>query len=423
MDTDEGYDPAVWSQMANELGLQSLIIPEEYGGQGFTFVELTVVLEEMGRALLCAVLLAPACSPPPRCCTPATTPPRRSTSPASPPARRSPRSPSPSRTASGTRAASRPPPPRTATATSSTARRCSCSTVRPTWSSSRPRPTPGVAVRRRPDASGLTRTNLATMDQTRKQAKIELAGAPPRSSAPTAPAGTTSSGCSTSPRWRWPPSRSAAPRRCSRWPCSTPRTACSSAARSARSRPSSTSAPTCCSRSSRPSRPPTTPPGAPPSSTTSCPRSPASPRPTAPRRTSTPPPRTSRSTAASASPGSTRPPLLQAGQERRAALRRSHVPPRAARAAHRHCPTPDQSGRLREGAATVPARWGRGVRSRRGVGALMAIAGLRGSGGVRPRARDIPAIFDLDEAAPGGARRLPSRGHARPCGLRRRRRS
>ncbi|HLT17252.1 MAG TPA: acyl-CoA dehydrogenase family protein [Acidimicrobiales bacterium] len=54
MDTEEGYDPAVWSQMANELGLQSLIIPEEYGGQGFSFVELTVVLEEMGRALLCA---------------------------------------------------------------------------------------------------------------------------------------------------------------------------------------------------------------------------------------------------------------------------------------------------------------------------------------------------------------------------------
>jgi alkylation response protein AidB-like acyl-CoA dehydrogenase len=54
MDTDEGYDPTVWAQMANELGLQSLIIPEEFGGQGFTFVELTVVLEEMGRALLAA---------------------------------------------------------------------------------------------------------------------------------------------------------------------------------------------------------------------------------------------------------------------------------------------------------------------------------------------------------------------------------
>ena len=54
MDTDEGYDEKVWGQMANELGLQSMIIPEEFGGQGFSFVELTVVLEEMGRALLCA---------------------------------------------------------------------------------------------------------------------------------------------------------------------------------------------------------------------------------------------------------------------------------------------------------------------------------------------------------------------------------
>jgi alkylation response protein AidB-like acyl-CoA dehydrogenase len=54
MDTTDGYDPAVWAQMANELGLQSLHIPEEYGGQGFTFVELGIVLEEMGRVLLCA---------------------------------------------------------------------------------------------------------------------------------------------------------------------------------------------------------------------------------------------------------------------------------------------------------------------------------------------------------------------------------
>src|SRR5581483_10454539 len=52
METTEGYDPATWSQMANELGLQSLVIPEEFGGQGFGYVELTVVLEEMGRALL-----------------------------------------------------------------------------------------------------------------------------------------------------------------------------------------------------------------------------------------------------------------------------------------------------------------------------------------------------------------------------------
>ena len=54
METDKGYDDAVWSQMAEQLGLQSLVIPEEYGGQGYSFVELGVVLEEMGRALLCA---------------------------------------------------------------------------------------------------------------------------------------------------------------------------------------------------------------------------------------------------------------------------------------------------------------------------------------------------------------------------------
>jgi alkylation response protein AidB-like acyl-CoA dehydrogenase len=52
METTEGYDASVWSQMANELGLQSLAIPEEFGGQGFGFVELGIVLEEMGRALL-----------------------------------------------------------------------------------------------------------------------------------------------------------------------------------------------------------------------------------------------------------------------------------------------------------------------------------------------------------------------------------
>lgn len=54
METDAGYDSAVWSQMAEQMGLQGLIIPEEFGGQGFGFVEMGVVLEEMGRALLCA---------------------------------------------------------------------------------------------------------------------------------------------------------------------------------------------------------------------------------------------------------------------------------------------------------------------------------------------------------------------------------
>jgi alkylation response protein AidB-like acyl-CoA dehydrogenase len=54
MDTTEGYDAAIWKQMGQELGLQGLAIPEEFGGQGYSWVELGVVLEEMGRALLCA---------------------------------------------------------------------------------------------------------------------------------------------------------------------------------------------------------------------------------------------------------------------------------------------------------------------------------------------------------------------------------
>src|SRR5438876_7576319 len=61
METTEGYDPAVWKQMAQELGLQSLHIPEAHGGQGYTFIELGIVLEEMGRVLLCAPYFSTVC--------------------------------------------------------------------------------------------------------------------------------------------------------------------------------------------------------------------------------------------------------------------------------------------------------------------------------------------------------------------------
>ena len=54
METEGGVDAAVWSQMGDQMGLQGLAIPEEFGGSGFTFIELGIVLEEMGRALLCA---------------------------------------------------------------------------------------------------------------------------------------------------------------------------------------------------------------------------------------------------------------------------------------------------------------------------------------------------------------------------------
>jgi alkylation response protein AidB-like acyl-CoA dehydrogenase len=51
MDTAEGYDPAVWAQAGQQLGLQSIAIPEEYEGAGFSFAEQAIVLEELGAAL------------------------------------------------------------------------------------------------------------------------------------------------------------------------------------------------------------------------------------------------------------------------------------------------------------------------------------------------------------------------------------
>jgi alkylation response protein AidB-like acyl-CoA dehydrogenase len=52
MDSDEGYDRGLWRQMAEQLGLQGLAVPEAYGGAGGGPVELGIVLEEMGRALV-----------------------------------------------------------------------------------------------------------------------------------------------------------------------------------------------------------------------------------------------------------------------------------------------------------------------------------------------------------------------------------
>ena len=54
MATERGYDPQIWEQLAEQMGLAGLIIPEEYGGAGTTYVELLIVMEEMGRALFCA---------------------------------------------------------------------------------------------------------------------------------------------------------------------------------------------------------------------------------------------------------------------------------------------------------------------------------------------------------------------------------
>ncbi|MGX7680179.1 acyl-CoA dehydrogenase family protein [Jatrophihabitans sp. DSM 45814] len=55
---DLGYDPEVWKQLSDQLELPGLLVPEEYGGQGFSPIEAAVVLEESGRTLLSSPFFA-----------------------------------------------------------------------------------------------------------------------------------------------------------------------------------------------------------------------------------------------------------------------------------------------------------------------------------------------------------------------------
>ncbi len=57
MDTERGYDDGHWAAIA-EMGWLGMAIPTEWGGAGFTFLELFVLLEEQGRSLFCAPFLS-----------------------------------------------------------------------------------------------------------------------------------------------------------------------------------------------------------------------------------------------------------------------------------------------------------------------------------------------------------------------------
>lgn len=51
LEDEKGYSPAMWQKMA-DLGFTGLIFDEKFGGLGGTFLELSIIMEEMGRALL-----------------------------------------------------------------------------------------------------------------------------------------------------------------------------------------------------------------------------------------------------------------------------------------------------------------------------------------------------------------------------------
>jgi len=48
---DKGYSPDLWKKMA-EQGWQGLLIPDSYGGAGFGYLDLIILIEEFGRALV-----------------------------------------------------------------------------------------------------------------------------------------------------------------------------------------------------------------------------------------------------------------------------------------------------------------------------------------------------------------------------------
>lgn len=48
---EKGYSPDLWKKMA-ELGWMGLVFPDQYGGEGLKFLDLAVLIEEMGRALV-----------------------------------------------------------------------------------------------------------------------------------------------------------------------------------------------------------------------------------------------------------------------------------------------------------------------------------------------------------------------------------
>ncbi|CBL46331.1 Predicted acyl-CoA dehydrogenase [gamma proteobacterium HdN1] len=61
MESAQGFDPALWNTLCNDLYWQGTHIPVEYGGLGLGYVELVAMLEQMGRFLLCSPFYSTVC--------------------------------------------------------------------------------------------------------------------------------------------------------------------------------------------------------------------------------------------------------------------------------------------------------------------------------------------------------------------------
>ncbi|MET4693442.1 acyl-CoA dehydrogenase family protein [Endozoicomonas lisbonensis] len=61
MVTETGFDPALWERICTDMYWQALPVPEAYGGLGLGYVDLVILLEEMGRRLLCSPFYSTVC--------------------------------------------------------------------------------------------------------------------------------------------------------------------------------------------------------------------------------------------------------------------------------------------------------------------------------------------------------------------------
>jgi alkylation response protein AidB-like acyl-CoA dehydrogenase len=61
MATEQGFEDALWEELAGGMGWSAMHIPEAFGGLGLGAVELVALMEEMGKRLLCAPFFSSVC--------------------------------------------------------------------------------------------------------------------------------------------------------------------------------------------------------------------------------------------------------------------------------------------------------------------------------------------------------------------------
>ena len=61
MDSELGYDEALWRRCVEEMAWQGMHMPVDCGGLGLSFVELAIVLEQMGETLFCSPFFSTTC--------------------------------------------------------------------------------------------------------------------------------------------------------------------------------------------------------------------------------------------------------------------------------------------------------------------------------------------------------------------------